>query len=111
MNKLSSYRTTIAGDENGTHVTYVSTRVVSWSARTVTLRNGGWDTVTTRRKMNQASNQFNLDFCVYRDKGETYVRQPGMTWEDCKRSLVPFMDGMSFARILGFNHEAEPAVD
>ena len=75
-NKLSPYRTTVETDEQGTHVTYVSTRIVSWDANIITLRTDGWDTVTTRRKMNQASNQFSLGFGIYRRKGVTYVRTP-----------------------------------
>jgi hypothetical protein len=57
-------------------VTYVSTRIVSWDANTITLRTGGWGGVTMRRKMNQASYQFRLGFVVYRRKGITYVRTP-----------------------------------
>lgn len=96
-NKLSSYCTTVASDEHGTHVTYHQTAIVSFNDSTITLRTGGWDTVTTRRKMNQAARQFGLDYGVYREKGETFVKLPGRTWDDCKARPVPLVDGMSFS--------------
>lgn len=90
-NRLSEYRTTWAEDAQGGCVTYVRTRIVTWDRDTVTLRSGGWDTVTTRRKMNQASRQFALGYSVYQKAFETFVTLPdGRT--------VDFVDGMSFAR-------------
>ena len=76
MNALSNYATTIAAEEGCTRITYHSTVIVEYDAETIILRTGGWDSVTTRRKMNQAANQFGLDYGVYRDKGESYVRVP-----------------------------------
>lgn len=99
MDRLSSYHTTVAADAQGfTVVTYVATAIVSFNRNVITLRNSGWDTVTTRRKMNQAANQFGLSYSVYREKGETFVRLPDKTWEDCKAHPVPFVDGMTFSR-------------
>jgi hypothetical protein len=77
MDKLSSYATTIAGDGGTMRVTYHSTVIAEWTADTITLRTGGWDTVTTRRKMNQTARQFGLGFNVYRDGGESFVTLPG----------------------------------
>lgn len=71
--KLSSYATTIASDGKYMVVTYHRTQIVKWNDSEIVLDFGGYDTVTTRRKMNQAANQFCLGFSVYRDKGETYV--------------------------------------
>lgn len=96
--KLSTYCTTIASDNEGTHVTYHRTRVVTFNSETITLRTGGWDTVTTRRKMNQAARQFGLDYGVYRDKGESFVKLPGRSWDDVKRNPTPLVDGMTFRR-------------
>ena len=92
MDKLSEYRTTIAGDTSGEmHVTYVRTQIVSWNADTVTLRSGGWRTVTTKRKMNQAANQFGLGFRVFQHDHDWFVRRPD-------GGEVPFSDGMTFKR-------------
>jgi hypothetical protein len=51
--------------------------VVSFSADYVILRTGGWNTVTTKARMNQASNQFNLGYCVNQTNFIWYVS----TWE------------------------------
>ena len=75
MDKLSSYATTIARDSEGFMcVTYHTTQIVRWKeGDCLILDSGGWDTVTTRRKMNQAARQFNRPFAVVRRKGITYV--------------------------------------
>jgi hypothetical protein len=73
--RLSSYATTICTTPAGvTVVTYHSTAIVSFTADSVTLDFGGYDTVTTRKKMNQAASQFSLPYRVYCRKGETYAR-------------------------------------
>lgn len=74
MNKLSNYATTISADAEGTkRITYRSTIIVEFNDERIILRTGGYDTVTTRRKMNQAATQFALGFQVYHEKGVTYV--------------------------------------
>ena len=55
----------------------------------VTLDSGGWRTVTTKRKMNQAANQFGLIYSVFQRKGQWFVALVGNT-------VVPFVDGMQF---------------
>jgi hypothetical protein len=74
MDKLSSHATTIAADGDAMVVTYHRTQIVRFTEGAITLCMGGYDTVTTRRKMNQAAAQFRLPFSVYRDKGETFMR-------------------------------------
>ena len=37
---------------------------------TIVLRTDGWKSVTTKRKMNQAANEFNLPFQVWQHKGQ-----------------------------------------
>lgn len=75
MDKLSNHATTIATGEDGSlQVVYHRTTIVAFNDAEIVLRMGGYDTVTTRRKMNQAAAQFRLPFTVYRDKGETYMR-------------------------------------
>jgi len=73
MDKLSTYCTTVANTETGFVVTYHSTPIVTVDGDLITLKTGGWDTVTTRRKMNQAARQFGLRYSVYRKAGTTYV--------------------------------------
>jgi hypothetical protein len=88
-NKLSNYRTTWF--DNGDHggVTYAQTNIVSWRDGVVTLKSGGWETVTTKRKMNQAAMQFGLNYGVYQKDYDWFVDLPN-------GETVPFKDGMTF---------------
>lgn len=74
--RLSDYATTAARDaEGGLIVTFHSTVVVKADRdrERIELNTGGWDTVTTRRKMTQAANQFGLPYSVFRRDFQTYV--------------------------------------
>lgn len=78
MNKLSNYATTVSrGTDGVTRVTYHNTVIVSFSDTEIVLNTGGWDTATTRRKMQQAANQFSLPYRVFRKAGETMVQWAG----------------------------------
>lgn len=91
MDKLSTYRTAWAETGASGRVIYASTTIVSWDADTITLRSGGWETVTTKRKMNQAARQFGLPFGVYPRDHDWYVTTP-------EGNTLPFRDGMTFSR-------------
>lgn len=91
MDKLSSYRTTVVENGDDLAVTYVSTAIVKRNGNKITLNSGGWETVTTKRKMNQAARQFALGYSVYQNKFKWYVATP-------KGETVPFYDGMTFDR-------------
>lgn len=91
MDKLSEYRTTWFDDGDKGGVTYVRTQIVSWTHDTVTLNSGGYETVTTKRKMNQAANQFALGFGVYQRKGKWYV-------DDAQGNVHEFHDGITLRR-------------
>ncbi len=67
--KLSTYCTTWEHEGDRGSVTYHRTKIVAWDGSTITLNSGGWQTVTTKRKMCQAANQFGLRFCVYQKAG------------------------------------------
>lgn len=105
--KLSTYRTTWEHDATRGSVTYTRTRIVAWEGDNVTLNSDGWQTVTTKRKMNQAANQFGLRFGVRQKAGEWFVdvRNPrdvieatGERWQGLK---IPFRDGMTFDMYTG----------
>jgi hypothetical protein len=96
MDKLSTYRTTVApAADGGTVVTYVSTPIVHIHPdRSVTLRSGGYQTVTTKRKMNQAARQFGLGYVVFQCDFEWFValrRDDAFDWDN----PVNFTDGMT----------------
>ena len=76
MNQLSNYAITIAARNGNTCITYHSTVIVEFDADCIILRTGGWKTVTTKRKMNQAANQFGLGYRVFQQDGNWFVRRP-----------------------------------
>lgn len=90
MMRVSGRSTDIYTDENGTHVTYHGTRVVSFNDKEITLRSGGWQSYTTKARMNQAANQFNLKFSVYQERSTWFVNWRGTT--------TLFRDGMVLPR-------------
>lgn len=77
--KLGTVATTVTRANGVLVVRYHSTDVVTYDEKTamVTLRTGGYDTVTTRARMNQASNQFDLKFKVTRSRGKSWVEFNG----------------------------------
>jgi len=77
--------------ENGTTtVKYHNTDVVSFDSNFVVLDSGGWQTVTTKLRMNQASNQFGLGYSVFQKDREWFVDWDGQT--------LPFKDCMILER-------------
>lgn len=77
MDKLSNYRTTIAVREGTTIITYIATPIVAFDRDKIVLNTGGYKSVTTKRKMNQAAHQFNLPYGVYQKKGKWFVTTGG----------------------------------
>jgi hypothetical protein len=91
MDRLSTYRTSVAVTADRLSVIYAGTMIVEKAGDTITLNSGGWETVTTKRKMNQAARQFALGYSVYQKDYRWFVMLPdGRT--------VPFRDGMTFPR-------------
>lgn len=78
--------------QNGvTQWIYHNTAVVTQNAdKTIRLDSGGWLTATTRRAMNQASNENGLGFRVFQQKGEWFVHWPAYSADH----PMPFHDGM-----------------
>lgn len=90
MDKLSSYKTAYINNDDGGLVIYQQTKIVEWDNNgNVTLNSDDWMTVTTKRKMNQASNQFCLRFGVVQRKGQWFV-----TLDGCDD--LPYYDNMTF---------------
>lgn len=81
MNKIGTHATAVYSDGEETTVRYHGTTVVTFDSRRILLRTGGWETHTTKTRMNQASNQFHLGYHVYQEKGEWFVNYRG---EKCK---------------------------
>lgn len=76
LNKVGSHKTVIYADTSGQlKVKYHNTDVVTVHHDTdsITLNTGGWFSNTTKTRMNQASQQFNLGYSVHQKKYEWYV--------------------------------------
>jgi hypothetical protein len=61
-------------------IEYHETEVVKANDCFIILNTGGWFTVTTKTRMNQASNEFSLGYSVYQKKGFWYVDYKGKTY-------------------------------
>ena len=89
MSKVSRNNTRVHKWENGFAVELHGTKIVWCENGVLQLVSGGYRTATTKARMNQVSNQMELGYQVYSDKGDWYVDTPA-------KSKVPFEDGMKF---------------
>jgi len=90
-NTIGKTATAVFTDRNGmTNVVYHNTTVVSFNNDKIILDNGGYLTVTTKLRMNQTANQFNLGYCVFQKNHEWFV--------DFNNQVVPFESGMALNR-------------
>lgn len=94
MGQIKEFRgvkTRIRVEGKKTLCRYHWTDVVVFTDKTITLNANGWQTVTTKLRMNQASYQFNLGYYVYQKKGVWYVQTP-------QGKTVEFKDNMQIKR-------------
>lgn len=90
-NEVGSHKTAVYQNDNGmTAVRYHATEVVQFDADKIILKSGGWETVTTKLRMNQASHQFGLGYGVYQRNFSWFV--------DYNNETLPFEDGMVLER-------------
>lgn len=79
--RISGVATNVRTDNGQTVVRYHSTDVVKFDADTIVLDSGGWQTMTTKTRMNQASNQYGLNYSVYQKEYKWYVDFKGQTFD------------------------------
>lgn len=80
INEVGRVATSIVTENGITSVYYHGTPVVRFGGgKPVTLNTGGYFTVTTKRRMNQAANQYGLGFSVYQRSRQWYVDHNGRT--------------------------------
>lgn len=73
--RIGTHKTSVYKDDEGfTRVKYHQTDVVKFNDKVIELNTGGWFTVTTKLRLNQASAQFGLGYSVYQKKGEWFVK-------------------------------------
>ena len=87
---VGTHKTSIVQLEGLTSVVYHNTPVVQFNNEEIVLDSGGWDTRTTKTRMNQASNQYGLGFEVHQVNYTWYVEYKGET--------IPFEDMMRLNR-------------
>ena len=90
-NPIGKTATTIQPRNGWIAVKYHDTDVVSYqpNSRVVVLNSGGWLTPTTKRRMNEASDEFGLGFKVYSKAKQWYVDTP-------YDGTIQFHDGVRF---------------
>ena len=73
-------------------VRYHDTNIVEFTPDTITLNSGGWQTATTKRRMNETASAYGLDFWVSQEDFKWWVSVGP------DRKPIPFSDGMTFKR-------------
>lgn len=81
-------------DKNGkkTGVQYHDTIVVEFTDDTIKLNSGGWRTATTKLRMNQVSDQYDLGFRVYQKYDSWWVEPKN------GGAKMPYIDNMTIKR-------------
>ena len=94
LNHVTKNNTCIFNDGVHTIVKYHHTDVVKFNHQEIVLNSNGWQTYTTKVRMNQTANQFGLDYYVYQNDFTWYVRAGGFN--------IEFYDGMKLIRQLDY---------
>lgn len=90
MQQVGRVATAIVTENGTTSVYYHGTPVVRFGGGQVTLDTGGWFTATTKARMNQAANQYNLGFVVYQKAGKWFAALDGKDYPfDGNRLVLP----------------------
>lgn len=72
----------VFNDDNGIRVVYHETCVVNANNGRVRIKNGGWDTVSTRAVINRALEQIcSASAFLFRKKNKTYLNHNGVITE------------------------------
>lgn len=88
--KISMNNTSIWYGVGFTSVTLHNTEIVRFSSLKIFLDSGGYQTHTTKTRMNQVSNQERLGYRVFQKDFEWFV--------DFRGETIPFKDGMVLER-------------
>ena len=83
---MKKHATTIFTDDNITYVVYHKTAVVKFNDDIITLNSGGWETPTTKDRMNATAYENNLPYRIYQKDYIWYVT--------LDNKCYPFKDGM-----------------
>lgn len=80
--KCRGVSTAVYNDDKELIVIYRGTKLVHQNKHsgTIILRTGGWKTFTTKTRMNQAANEFNLGYTVYQLDKDWYISYKNTTY-------------------------------
>jgi hypothetical protein len=73
MSRITGNNTEIWDYDGCTFVTLHRTNVVKFNHDKTVLDSGGWKTVTTKRRMNEASKEYGLGYYVYQKDFDWFV--------------------------------------
>lgn len=73
QHKVGTHATTVRMNDGVLSVVYHQTEVVKATPTQITLNHGGYRTNTTKTRMNQASNQYGLNYRVFQQNYDWYV--------------------------------------
>ena len=95
---LAKYNNTSAIHDGDTwmvklHDTVIFKMVENKSGNVITLRSGGWRTVTTKKRINEAFRTVGVALNLFQEDGEWFVYNIA--------SNIPFYDGMTFTGLGG----------
>ena len=96
LQTIGKTATTIRREEGYTIIRYHSTDVVKFNDKEIILNTGGWETATTKARMNQASHQFNLGYTVYQKDFSWNVAYNGMSREFSGNTIILPMLGQKY---------------
>ena len=100
---IGSHKTSVTTDNNILMVAYHNTIVVKViDNRYIVLNNGGYYTNTSKRRMNQASLQYNLNYSVYQCNFIWYVSTCITDDEgNEKNNILEYYNGMVIDSVTG----------
>ena len=102
---IGTHRTTttnipLNNEQSRLIVTFHNTAVVQVvNDRYVILNSGGWLTPTTKRRMNQASEVYRLNYIVYQKGWIWYVKTPSTTAEFTDHIVIDKVTGKILSRL------------
>lgn len=82
----TKYATAVYENNGYMVVKYHKTEIVQFNSEEITLNSDGWYTATTKRRMNEVSETFNLGYHVFSKKSKWYV--------NFKDETIEFVDSM-----------------
>lgn len=75
--RLGTHATTVRYENGATIVRYHQTDILKFNEDKIILNTGGWNTTTTKKRLNQASAQFGLNYHVYQKNYDWLVEYKG----------------------------------